>query len=217
MVVDRSVGSVAQLAQRRLLQKARSFTNPLWSAPQAHTLPIDEPTAAFKRTDVEGSILDGYQQPQWQPYPLSPQERIAMLDQAIMGLAARGGRLLQRHEWTAIVVMGKPVNHVLHLILTVLSLCCCGLWAPVWMMIAAFGGEHREILTVDQYGYVSQQRGPMETWRKVLIGVAVAFIVFWLIGTIMVAIERSHQSTPTGSTAPRQLIGPAVANVVQLP
>ena len=43
-----------------------------------------------------------------------------MLDQAIMGLAARGGRLVQRHEWTAVVLMGKPVNHVLHLILTLL-------------------------------------------------------------------------------------------------
>jgi len=118
--------------------------------------------------------LNGYgQQPPWQPRPLSPQERMQMLDQAIFGLASRGGRLLTRTEWNAVVVMGKPVNHVLHLILTLLSLCCCGIWAPVWLLITAFGGEHREILSVDQYGQVSQQRGPMETWRKVLIGVVV--------------------------------------------
>ena len=87
----------------------------------------------------------------------------------------------------------------------------------MWLLITAFGGEHREILTVDPYGHVSQQRGPMETWRKVLIGVAAAFIFFWLIGMIITAIERSHHSTSTGSSAPRQLIRPAVANVVQLP
>ena len=133
-----------------------------------------------------------------------------MLDQAIMGLAARGGRVTARSESTAVVLMGKPVNHVLHLILTILSLCCCGIWAPVWLLIAAFGGEHRELLTVDPYGQVSQQRGPMETWRKVLIGVAAAFIVCWLIGMIMTAIERSHHSTSTGSSAPRELIRPAV-------
>ena len=161
--------------------------------------------------------LNGYgQQPPWQPRPLSPQERMQMLDQAIFGLASRGGRLLTRTEWNAVVVMGKPVNHVLHLILTLLSLCCCGIWAPVWLLITAFGGEHREILSVDQYGQVSQQRGPMETWRKVLIGVAVAFLVLWFIGAIMAAIERSHQSTSTGSRAPRQLTGPAVANVAHI-
>jgi hypothetical protein len=101
-----------------------------------------------------------------------------MLDQAIIGFASEGGRLVARHEWTAVVLMGKPVNHVLHLILTICS---------IWLLITAVGGEHRQILTVDQYGQVSQERGPLEMYRKVLIGIAVALFVLWFVGAIIVA------------------------------
>jgi hypothetical protein len=127
------------------------------------------------------------QQPSRQPRTLSPQERMQMLDKAIAGLSSQGGRMVARHEWTAVVLTGKPVNHVLHLILTICSICLGGIWAPVWLLITAVGGEHRQILTVDQYGQVSQRRGPLETYRKVLIGIAVALFVLWFFGAITVA------------------------------
>ena len=119
--------------------------------------------------------------------PSSPQERMKMLDQAIAGFVGEGGRLVARQQWTAVVVMGKPVNHVLHLVLTVCSLCCGGIWAPVWLLISGIGGEHRQSLTVDEYGHVSQQREPLETYRKVLIGIAAALFVLWFVSAIVVA------------------------------
>ena len=41
------------------------------------------------------------------------------------------------------------MNHVVHLLLTVL-LCC--LWLPVWLIIAATGGEKRHTVFVDEFG-----------------------------------------------------------------
>ena len=46
---------------------------------------------------------------------------------------------------------GKPVNHVLHAILTVLLL---GLWLIVWIALIITGGEKRTIITVDEYGRI---------------------------------------------------------------
>jgi hypothetical protein len=173
------------------------------TTPQAHTLLSTDPTAAFKRTwRLRGHRLYGdEQQPSWQPRPLSPQERMQMLEHAITGLASQGGRLVARHEWTAVVLMGKPVNHVLHLILTICSICCGGIWAPVWLLITAVGGEHRQILTVDQYGQVSQRRGPLEMYRKVLIGIVAALFVLWFVGVI--------------TAASTTCVGPAVAVCVR--
>ncbi|SKU72481.1 Protein of uncharacterised function (DUF2510) [Mycobacteroides abscessus subsp. massiliense] len=40
---------------------------------------------------------------------------------------------------TAVAVsVGGGINHTLHLVLTVLT---CGLWAPVWLLVAIFGGR----------------------------------------------------------------------------
>jgi hypothetical protein len=97
--------------------------------------------------------------------------------------AGPGGRLLARHESTA-VVMCKPVNHALHLLLTI---CSIGIWAPVWLLITAVSGQRRQILTVDQYGQVSQRRGQLETYRKVMISIAAALFVLWFVGAIIVA------------------------------
>jgi hypothetical protein len=119
--------------------------------------------------------------------PSSPEERTKLLDQAIAGFVGEGGRLVDRHDWTAVVLVGKPVNHVLHLILTILSVCAGCIWAPVWLLISAIGGERRQYLTVDEYGKISQRREPLETYRKVMIGIAAAMFVLWFVGTIVVA------------------------------
>ncbi|OBA78506.1 hypothetical protein A9W99_22735 [Mycobacterium sp. 1164966.3] len=119
--------------------------------------------------------------------PSSPQERKTMLDQAIAGFVGEGGRLVDRGEFTAVVLVGRPVNHVLHLVLTICSLLCCGVWAPVWLFISAIGGERRQTLTVDEYGQLTQRREPLETYRKVLIGIAATLFVLWFVGTIIVA------------------------------
>jgi hypothetical protein len=44
---------------------------------------------------------------------------------------------------------GKPINNVLHLILTVLT---AGLWAIVWIILALTNRQKRISLTVDPFG-----------------------------------------------------------------
>jgi hypothetical protein len=51
--------------------------------------------------------------------------------------------------YSAVVVSGRRVNHILHLLVSVLL---CGLWLPMWLMIAVSGGEKRSVLMVDQFG-----------------------------------------------------------------
>jgi hypothetical protein len=46
------------------------------------------------------------------------------------------------------------VNHVLHLILTLVTFL---LWAIVWIWVAVAGGEKRVILPVDDHGNVLRQ------------------------------------------------------------
>ena len=112
----------------------------------------------------------------------TPASREQLLDQAIIARAAQGGRVEHRTPDTVVMVMGKPVNHVLHLLLSLF--CTCGLWVPVWLLLAAFGGEQRRILTVGPDGDVVDRRGPLELWRKILIGVAAFVLLMWLIGMI---------------------------------
>ena len=47
------------------------------------------------------------------------------------------------------MVKGKPVNHILHLIL---SLVTVGFWLIIWVALVIFGGEKREIVEVDAWG-----------------------------------------------------------------
>ncbi|ATN88709.1 hypothetical protein SEA_DEMSCULPINBOYZ_114 [Mycobacterium phage Demsculpinboyz] len=68
-------------------------------------------------------------------------------------LARSRGRIESVTPYTAVVVTGQRVNHVLHLLVSVLL---CGLWLPVWLVIALTGGEKRFVLAVDQCGNVTR-------------------------------------------------------------
>lgn len=85
------------------------------------------------------------------PQPLSDQEQAQRLSVAVAAQVARGARVESQTQDQAIVVFGKPVNHVLHLILTLVT---CGAWALVWVILAIAGGEKRHVVRVDQYGNV---------------------------------------------------------------
>jgi hypothetical protein len=89
------------------------------------------------------------------PTVMSPDQRRSILAGAIQEELARGGRLQSQTDFSAVVVHGKPVNHVLHLLLSVLLI---GLWLIVWLLLALTGGEKRVMLTVDEYGRI-QRRG----------------------------------------------------------
>ena len=47
------------------------------------------------------------------------------------------------------------VNHTLHAILTIFT---CLLWGIVWAIIAATGGEKRQMVVVDEFGNVLWQK-----------------------------------------------------------
>ncbi len=46
--------------------------------------------------------------------PLAPEERKARLDAATQQWIAQGLRLESRSDYSAVFVLGKPVNHLLH-------------------------------------------------------------------------------------------------------
>lgn len=81
-------------------------------------------------------------------------ERKAILSQQLQGAVARGLRIESQSEFQAVLVKGKPINHTLHAILTIFT---CLLWGIVWAVIAATGGEKREMIVVDEFGNVQHQ------------------------------------------------------------
>ena len=98
--------------------------------------------------------------PSQPPVPISttpvpdPVRRQRLQDYLSMELASSLGRIESVTPYTAVLVYGKPVNHVLHLLATVFL---CGLWLPVWIIVAATGGERRRVLSVDACGNVTQR------------------------------------------------------------
>lgn len=86
---------------------------------------------------------------------LTEVQRERILDDKLLQLAHWGGTLRARTATSAVVETGKPVNHVLHLLATVFL---CGLWLPVWLIIASTGGVYMRTLTVDETGEIHDSR-----------------------------------------------------------
>ena len=86
---------------------------------------------------------------------VAPIERQARFQEALaQDVAVSRGRLESVTPYSAVVVTGRPVNHILHLLLTVFL---CGFWLPVWLLVAVTGGEKRSVLAVDQCGNISRR------------------------------------------------------------
>lgn len=79
------------------------------------------------------------------------------LDDAVTRGLQFGARLESRTDTSATLVYGKPVNHVLHLILTLVT---CGLWVPFWLGFGLLGGETRTVLTIAPDGSVIVRKVP---------------------------------------------------------
>jgi hypothetical protein len=90
-----------------------------------------------------------------QRMPMSVEQRRAALSAGIAAELHNGWRVESQTDFQAVMVRGHRVNHVLHLILSVLTL---GLWLIVWLFLGLAGGEKREIVSVDEYGQVRAQR-----------------------------------------------------------
>jgi hypothetical protein len=92
------------------------------------------------------------------PEPIPPsgrkslEERKELLARTIAHQVVTGARVESQSDFQAVLVRGKPVNHVLHLILTLVTFT---LWGWVWIALAILGGEKRSMITVDEYGNVA--------------------------------------------------------------
>ena len=76
------------------------------------------------------------------PGEKSPDERRQALAQAVADTLAQSGkwRVESQSDYDAIVVKGKRTNHVLHLILSVVTM---GSWLPVWLILVIVNREQK--------------------------------------------------------------------------
>lgn len=88
------------------------------------------------------------------PRTLTPEERKAALARAVSMEVQRGWHVQSQTDHQAVLLKpGTKVNHILHLILTLLTL---GIWSLVWIVLAITKkGEDRAVLDVDQFGQVT--------------------------------------------------------------
>lgn len=101
------------------------------------------------------------------------EERRAILDEALYDMIASGDRVLARLPDQAVLTTGKPVNHLLHFVVSFL----CWLWVPVWLVLWLFGGERTMTAEVDEYGEVQTRLHRMSVPRMIL---AAVLVLGWL-------------------------------------
>ena len=75
-------------------------------------------------------------------------ERKEILAEEINSMVSQGWRVESQTDFHAVFVRGHRVNHVLHLLLTLVTF---GVWAIAWLALAMFGGEKRTIVHVDEW------------------------------------------------------------------
>jgi len=85
----------------------------------------------------------------------STDERKASLARTVANLVAQGRRVESQSDYQAVLIRGRHVRHILHLVLTIITV---GLWAPIWLAMWLLYRERREIAAVDEYGNVSVAR-----------------------------------------------------------
>lgn len=82
------------------------------------------------------------------------EQRKRALAQAVQREVMGGARVESQTDEAAVLVTGKPINHILHLILSFLT---CFAWVLVWGVLYGVSRERRIMLTVDPYGNVLRQ------------------------------------------------------------
>lgn len=85
---------------------------------------------------------------------VSEQQRREALANAVSREVGGGWHVESQADYQAVLVKhGTKVNHILHLLLTLITL---GLWALVWIWVAVFKKrEHHKVIAVDAFGNMS--------------------------------------------------------------
>ncbi len=95
-------------------------------------------------------------QPATPPVRLSFEQRRELLAQEITRQLAKGNRRLEsQSDLSAVIVTGRPVNHILHLLLTLVTV---GIWLIPWAIMHNFAGESRELIAIDDAGNIAVQK-----------------------------------------------------------
>lgn len=102
-----------------------------------------------------GDSVTSVQEVEEQPVRKSADVRKEALARLIANQIASGARVESQSDYQAVLVRGHRLNNTLHLILTIVTF---GLWGFVWLALALFGGEKREMASVDEWGNTSIQR-----------------------------------------------------------
>lgn len=88
---------------------------------------------------------------------MSDEDRRRILAQAIQSHVAVGWTLQHQSDYTATLLGGRAVNHVMHGILTFFL--TCGLWSIVWLILAMSSRKLTLSIWVDEYGIVGKRQG----------------------------------------------------------
>lgn len=78
---------------------------------------------------------------------------VTALNQAVQNEILSGAELESQTSTMAVLIKGKKVNHVLHL---VLSLITAGLWLIVWLLLILTNKRQRVVLTLTESGGVER-------------------------------------------------------------
>ena len=84
----------------------------------------------------------------------SETQRKSALANLVAPEVSKGWRVESQGDFQVVMVKGKRANHILHVILSVLTF---GFWLIVWLCVVVFGGEKRQMLMVDEFGNVTKQ------------------------------------------------------------
>ena len=63
-----------------------------------------------------------------------------------------GWRVVSQTSFSAQLEKGKHTNHLLHLILSIITL---GAWLIVWVAVVVFAGHKSRYVAVDEYGRIT--------------------------------------------------------------
>jgi len=113
----------------------------------------------------------------------SGEDRQETLARTVNAEVAQGARVESQTGHSAVLVRGRRVNHVLHLILSLITI---GLWFIVWIIISLSGGEKRKMVTVDEYGNVATKQLGGGGLNPLMIvgGIMLVILLLWLIGVV---------------------------------
>lgn len=89
--------------------------------------------------------------------PIGDEQRQQLLNMAVNTEVASGAVILSMTQTSAVIVKAAKVNHVLHLLISVLT---CFVWALIWILVAISERPKCIRLEVDEFGVVHRSAEP---------------------------------------------------------